>query len=135
MVHEKFGSETVIVNLDSGCYYSVQGTGCIVWDLVCESASEAGILRRIKAEYSGDGDEISRSIAKFLDQLVEEALVEPEYVVDSSGEQEGDKAGEPGSVFSAPLFQKYTDMEDMLLIDPIHEVDEQGWPSVRKVPD
>ena len=26
-VHERFGDETVILNLDSGSYYSAQGTG------------------------------------------------------------------------------------------------------------
>jgi hypothetical protein len=31
-----------------------------------------------------------------------------------------------------PLLRKYTDMRDLLLLDPIHDVDEQGWP-VRKL--
>ena len=30
--------------------------------------------------------------------------------------------------FEAPILQKYTDMQDLLLLDPIHEVDEAGWP-------
>jgi len=34
--------------------------------------------------------------------------------------------------FSAPRLDKYTDMQQLLLIDPIHEVsDEQGWPKVK----
>jgi hypothetical protein len=24
--------------------------------------------------------------------------------------------------------QKFTDMQELLLLDPIHEVDERGWP-------
>lgn len=30
--------------------------------------------------------------------------------------------------FEEPIFHKYTDMEDLLLLDPIHDVDETGWP-------
>ena len=30
--------------------------------------------------------------------------------------------------FERPKLGKYTDMQDLLLADPIHEVDEQGWP-------
>jgi len=31
--------------------------------------------------------------------------------------------------FVKPILQKYTDMADLLLLDPIHEVDAgQGWP-------
>jgi hypothetical protein len=28
--------------------------------------------------------------------------------------------------------QKFTDMEEMLMGDPIHEVDSQGWPALKK---
>jgi len=35
-------------------------------------------------------------------------------------------AGRPP--FVKPILQKYTDMADLLLLDPIHEVGEQGWP-------
>ena len=34
--------------------------------------------------------------------------------------------------FEAPALQVYTDMEDLLLLDPIHEVDEMGWPSAKQ---
>jgi hypothetical protein len=27
-----------------------------------------------------------------------------------------------------PKLEKYTDMEDLLLLDPIHDVQEVGWP-------
>ena len=33
--------------------------------------------------------------------------------------------------FEAPILHKYTDMQDLLLLDPIHEVDEAGWPVAR----
>lgn len=33
----------------------------------------------------------------------------------------------PGA-FLAPLIETVTDMENLLAIDPVHEVDGQGWP-------
>ena len=30
--------------------------------------------------------------------------------------------------FNAPALQKYSDMQELLLLDPIHDVDEAGWP-------
>jgi hypothetical protein len=134
-IHERFGDEIVIINLDSGAYYSAQGMASIIWGAIVEGASEANVRRRIEAEFSGNSDEISYAIAKFLDQLVEESLADAHYVVDSEGEQAGVVIGAPEKVFTVPLLQKYTDMEEMLLLDPIHEVDEQGWPSARKSPD
>jgi Coenzyme PQQ synthesis protein D (PqqD) len=136
-VHERFGDETVILNLDSGSYYSVQGTGTVIWSLVSDGASEAVILQRMRAEYAGNGDEVASATTKFLDQLVEESLVESDTIIDRGGEQPSTINGAPGQTqaFSLPLLQKYTDMEEMLLLDPIHEVDEHGWPSARRATD
>ena len=33
-----------------------------------------------------------------------------------------------GKAFAGLRLQRYTDLEVMLLADPIHEVDETGWP-------
>ena len=34
--------------------------------------------------------------------------------------------------FSPPTLEKYTDMEELLALDPIHEVNEVvGWPNVK----
>jgi hypothetical protein len=133
IVHEKFGDETVILNLESGCYYSAQDTSSVIWNLVSEGCSQADILRRLHSEYSGDDAEIVAGTAQFLDQLVAEGLVEARSAPDPdvahlNGVGTSDKA------FSTPLLQKYTDMEEMLLLDPIHEVDDAGWPTARQAP-
>ncbi|MBX9775620.1 MAG: PqqD family protein [Xanthobacteraceae bacterium] len=136
-VHERFGDETVILNLDSGSYYSAQGTATAIWSLVTDGVPEAGILQRVRAEYAGNSEEIAGATARFLDQLVAEALVEADNTVDGGADRELTIAAAPSKndQFSLPLLQKYTDMEEMLLLDPIHEVDEHGWPSARRVPD
>ena len=30
--------------------------------------------------------------------------------------------------YSPPVLNSYTDMEELLLLDPIHDVDQAGWP-------
>jgi hypothetical protein len=136
-VHERFGDETVILNLDTGSYYSAQGIASVIWALVSDGCSESGIVQRIGATFSGNGDEVARATQKFLDQLIEEALVESHAADDGNVDAVpgAHVAMAPTQVFSAPLLQKYTDMEEMLLLDPIHEVDEHGWPSARRAPD
>jgi hypothetical protein len=103
--------------------------------LVCDGLSQADILGRIQVGYSGDGDEISNSTAAFLDRLVEEALVDPLDHAEAGNGQTGDALEAPVKAFSTPLLVKYTDMEMMLLLDPVHEVDQEGWPTVRKPPE
>ena len=47
--------------------------------------------------------------------------------LDSDGEM-------PTSVMDLkpPVLNKYTDMQDLLLIDPIHDVEAHGWPAKRE---
>ena len=37
--------------------------------------------------------------------------------------------GNTDATFEAPKLSKYTDMEQLLLLDPVHDVDETGWPN------
>ena len=37
----------------------------------------------------------------------------------------------PGSerlAFTPPKLERYTDMQEIILLDPVHKVDSQGWP-------
>jgi hypothetical protein len=33
--------------------------------------------------------------------------------------------------WSSPVLSIYDDMQDLLLLDPIHDVDESGWPAIK----
>ncbi len=33
--------------------------------------------------------------------------------------------------YAPPALETYTDMQELLLLDPIHDVDETGWPAAR----
>jgi hypothetical protein len=61
-----------------------------------------------------------------LDQLLEENLIVPtdEPPRRSVSASEGDRQD-----YSDPAFERYDDMADLILLDPVHEIDqEEGWP-------
>lgn len=130
-VHERFGEETVILNLDSGIYFSVQATGNAIWELVCSGTSDVAIHRQVRQSYAGSSELIAGATTAFLDQIVAEGLVDSADTLEAGG-QPADGPVESAPDFVPPVLQKYTDMEEMLLLDPIHEVDEHGWPSARQ---
>ena len=39
------------------------------------------------------------------------------------------KMGAAGLPFSAPTLEAYRDLQSLFLLDPVHEVGEEGWPS------
>jgi hypothetical protein len=127
VIHERFGDETVIVKLDLGRYYNLQGSAEAIWTLASSGFSRERILDTMINTFSGEHAEIVKTTASFLDELVAEELLEPaDSFLPEVAAPEVD-----GGVFVKPHLQKYTDMEELLQLDPIHQVDELGWPSAK----
>lgn len=128
VIGEVLDGEAIIVNLDSGAYYSLDGAGAEVWRAVQTGATLPQLIDLTVARYHGPAAEIAAGVTVLVEDLVAEGLL----VTDegASVAPELTDATPPGErpPFVRPILQKYTDMADLLLLDPIHEVDEQGWP-------
>jgi hypothetical protein len=131
IVHEAFDDEVVIVNLDSGNYYSLEGPGAEIWQLIEKGADSGMIASSLENRYDGSRDDIDAAVTRLLDDLESEKIV---TLADSSGAngvhpdagETGTGTGKPR--FTAPVLNRFTDMQELLLLDPVHDVDETGWP-------
>jgi Coenzyme PQQ synthesis protein D (PqqD) len=130
IMHESIDGEVVVVNLENGTYYSLDSVGAHVWAQLADGRSVEALVENVAARYEGDRDRIAEGIETFIRRLQEEKLI-----VTATSEAASPPApaapAAPKGVYSDPALQKYTDMEQLLLVDPIHEVDESGWPNVR----
>jgi hypothetical protein len=133
VVHERFGTETVVVNLDSGVYYSLDGVGDTIWALAVAQCPESEIIGRLVATTEGDSALVAEAITGFFDDLIAEALLDATPCAEPIAPA-ATETGAAAVAFIAPTLRKYTDMEELLQLDPIHEVDEVGWPSARVPP-
>ena len=135
IVHETIDGETVILNLDTGSYYSLVGTGVCIWSFIEEGITVKDITEKIRCSYECEGLDIEAGVAEFISELLKESItvIDPtdkSGSVQSSFEQEEKDISRKKQNFDAPVLNKYSDMQDLLLLDPIHEVDEKaGWPT------
>jgi hypothetical protein len=129
IVHETMQGEVVVINLESGCYYSLTGIAAELWTLLQDPLTLADMVGAVGARYAGAPGEIEAALSSFARSLESEGLV---AVVESVGAVPKPEPSVDGAtqrpVFVAPVLQKYSDMQDLLQIDPIHEVGEAGWP-------
>jgi hypothetical protein len=125
IIRETFDDEAVIVNLDSGAYYSLQGAAAVIWTLLERGCSESAIGGRLIQQYTGEPGEIQQQCRAFLQQLIDERLV----IAAADAGAELPEASGPVKPFEAPALAKFSDMQELLLLDPIHETDETGWPA------
>jgi len=136
VVHETIEGETVLVHLDTGNYYSLDGIGAYIWGFIESSVDVGGIIEWVAGRYRGDRGEIEEALYKLINELQREDLVvkaeTQEYEKHMDHSDCGSAShGEHPEIFVAPVLHKYTDMQELLLLDPIHDVDETGWPSSR----
>jgi hypothetical protein len=136
VVHETIDGETIILNLDNGNYYSLDGVGADIWGLIESGVTVSHIVESIGDSYQGACMNIEGAINELVSELLKEKLIVPDKS-NGSGKSGGSYtqaktvSGGQGSDFQAPLLNKYSDMQDLLLLDPIHEVDEGGWPTAK----
>ena len=131
VTHETIDGEAVIINLDSGNYYSLVEEGSFIWGLVEKGASASDVQNAVLQSYQGSAEDIDRGVQELLAELQQENLIVP---LDGSGEVFDlnqallSNNGQDKPSFNPPLLNKYSDMQELLLLDPIHDVDEAGWP-------
>jgi hypothetical protein len=131
---ELIDGEVVIINFETGSYYSLAGAGADLWQLVVQGNSLEGIVAVLAAAYDAGHLEMRSAVEALLVELTSEGLA---VALPGTDSDDGNGAGSrsrsrsadrPRAPFQAPRLRKYTDMQDLLLLDPIHEVDESGWP-------
>jgi hypothetical protein len=132
VVNETIQGEAIVIHLGTGTYYSLQGTGAAIWDAVERGQNLAEIVDGLVARYDGARDQIEGAVSSLLDELVAEDLLVPlEPGVNGSTPRIGSIPSVERVAFIAPSLEKYTDMQEIILLDPVHEVDVRGWPHER----
>jgi hypothetical protein len=125
IVHETIDDETMVIDFDSGTYYSARQVANRIWLWLAAGFNLTQIIAGIAAEYQLEPEQVADTVAGFIADLVDQELIIESAELLSTPVSPPVQDLTP---FSPPILEKYSDMQDLLLLDPIHEVGEQGWP-------
>lgn len=129
-IHSKiFDDEVVIIDMLSGVYFSLRGAAVDMWRLLEPGASPDAIVAALTTRYEAPGETVSAAARAFLALLATEGLIIAGTTAVSAGVAAcGDAPAPARTAFVPPELERFTDMQDLLLLDPIHEVTDSGWP-------
>jgi hypothetical protein len=130
VILENFDDEIVIVNLASGNYYSVDAIGAEIWTMLHNGATAAEIAVQLSREYEAAASIIEQAVTEFIREALSEKLIVSDANAGARIYPLNTPAPNVRKPFASPALHKYTDMQELLLVDPIHEVDETGWPNI-----
>ncbi|MFN7999126.1 MAG: PqqD family protein [Bryobacteraceae bacterium] len=121
VVSQEFPDETIVIRLDTGTYYSLNPAAAALWRLSCAGHTLAEVIEACRVDRPADPE-----IAAVWARLVEAELVRPAPLgTDVPGRP-------PATALAAPPHMtEYADMQDLFALDPVHDVDESGWPSTQ----
>ncbi|CAN5564533.1 hypothetical protein BH20CHL6_BH20CHL6_04900 [soil metagenome] len=136
VIHQTIDGEVVIIHLDRGLYYSLDVLGAEIWDRLAAGSSPDQVAQSLGGGFATDQATFSDAVSMLVERLRSEELIVPvaemathESPSDGVNESPPEGAVETGTrSFSPPLMQRYDDLQELLLLDPIHAVDESGWP-------
>lgn len=115
IVFEEFSGEMVILNLASGQYFGLNPVGAACWQFLVTGASITG---------SAASPEIAAKLAAFAARLESFGLIIP------ASECAPVEIPSPRFSFEGmPQVDVFNDLADLIVADPIHDVDAgAGWP-------
>ncbi|MCP3851192.1 MAG: PqqD family protein [Gammaproteobacteria bacterium] len=129
VLFETIDYEIVIIEFGSGNYYSLEKTGAQIWNLIDQGFSSGSIIRTLKDYFGSANGIVEKHINGFLAELAQENLIAvfDEDLIEPAASAK-DALQLQTADYEKPILQKFTDMSQLIQLDPVHEIDEQGWP-------
>jgi hypothetical protein len=130
-IAEDFGGEVVVLNSASGVYYSLTDLAAAVWRDLLAGHSVASLLAAVRQL----DPQAAQATTAFIRDLEASGILRP-----TQSRKPSAAASESAALVTAGetrlTMQSFDDMKDLILADPIHDVDdEMGWPVLRREED
>jgi Coenzyme PQQ synthesis protein D (PqqD) len=109
--------EAILINLSDGMYYSLTGTGALVWALLDAGQADDRICAELERRTGVDHATAAADLRRLLAELSAEGLI---VAADPSTAAAVSEVGDLPAVtsYSTPELEKYSDMSDLLALDP-----------------
>lgn len=123
--------EAVLINLVNGYYYSLNATAAEIWTHVEAGRTAQEIVSILKRRYDCSQADPEAPVHSLIATLETDELIAPGTPSSGPAPQTISSDEASRTPFCRPTIQRFSDMQGFLLVDPIHEVDDTGWPNVK----
>ncbi|MGA2009561.1 MAG: hypothetical protein ABSH51_03350 [Solirubrobacteraceae bacterium] len=128
LVYETIDGETVVIDLATGSYYSLEGAAAVAWQGLVAADDVAVTAARIAQDNGATTAAVLPALSDLYGELHAMGLLRSAPVCPAG--DAGPPSANGAAGFSIPPVQRYDDMREHLLVDPIHQVERgEGWPT------
>lgn len=124
---ERVDDEVVAIQLETGRYYNLLNTSADIWSLLALGATLESLSQVFSSSFPAV-KAVTIEIKSFIEECVKAKLL---LVDEEAGTITGDATALVSSqTWVTPELKEYSDLQDLILVDPIHDVEELGWPNI-----
>ncbi|MGF1550003.1 MAG: PqqD family protein [Sphingomonadaceae bacterium] len=130
VVHKVIEGEAVVINLDTGFYYGIEGPAACVWQALAGGASDADILAGLERRYPGR-EPLEADLRSFIADAVAAGLI-------AEADGEAKNGPDPETLDWPEDYQRlamicYDDVAEMVALDPpLPELESTELPQARR---
>lgn len=129
MTHERLDDQVMMINLETGAYFALERPAADCWTALTAGAGFDGIVAEVVAQFDVPQPQAEVDVEVFLATLLAEGIVRRS--TDLPAEAAPERAAPAERLaYRPPQIEKHDDLEELLLLDPIHDVGPEGWPVV-----
>jgi Coenzyme PQQ synthesis protein D (PqqD) len=123
--------EAIIMNLSTGMYYSMDGVGALLWEWIDRGHSVGEIVEGIAAHYEAPTTRVRPDVERLVEEAMQEGLVS---LAGTNGDHARaiDPRSDPRLPYQAPQLVRYSDMAELLALDPPMPMPAAPWSSPEK---
>lgn len=123
--------EAIIINLSNGIYYSLDGVGGTVWQMIELGYTIEEVVQVIIAHHTANPETVKLDIEKLVEEMVQENLIKVSNDQNTQDKTQILEIQKNGS-YESPTLNIYRDMGNLLALDPpMPGLTEMNW----KVPE
>ena len=114
--------DALLIDLEQGVYYHLEGVAATIWKSALDGLSLAAIAGAVERNYSGCEDQVPAAVAAFAQALIDERLLTLAFGTANGAATAPPLGQHERTPYRAPSLNRFTDLQDLLLADPICEV-------------
>ena len=134
IIFERFGDEVVAIHLGTGCYFSLPDVAGDAFVLLSGAPTITELAESLSRKYDAEASKIASDLPAFLRQLKDESLI-VEAKAEAGKFPPAIEFSGARLAYTAPAVNSHRDLENLFLVDPVHDASAEGWPHRKHSPE
>lgn len=131
VIYQQFDEELVAIYLPTGSYHSLNdAAGHVLLTLGQTGATLDEVVDALSAKYDAPAETIGSDVRAFVERLTCESLIVKSNAAAPAIAPAAPSPQAERLPYVPPSLQSFQDVQELLLLDPIHDVTAEGWPNV-----